>query len=896
MTLDNIAVMLGDGKPPAERPVIKKQLVEPVHLMSQSNNAVAENMGGSYIAPTLSIPPRKVSKKEKKANRSRLPVACVACRRRHSKCPGGNPCSKCIAANLTCEYIEPSKKVVVSMTYLLQLQEDMSLLKKENVKLHSMIGNKRDQHPDGIEYDDPNDHLAVKESDTQRNNSNKLEPDETIGSNFAQRSGRLIESTQGQTYFVGSSSMTLFGIEIQGLITKYITGKVVKPLPTKAQFPATIYQKRNQLADNLVDPIETVTPIPHDDPDILEYGIKAFSKNDLKDSREIKLKFPHYTYALLLVDTVLKYNDGCFYFFNEGLVKHELFVLYSEKLLPFKANPTLQSISFCKLFLIFAIGEIYLGSKPKLDTDVENIGTDKLPGLKFFNEGSKLFHCLFSNENVECVTKEGGVETLLLYAFYLQIADCTVASYFYFGEALRACLILGMHVDAQSETLTRFELEHQRRLWWTVYIYERMLSSKAGLPLSFTEYTISTELPQDFEMDLPGGEHFLFSKAESLTNTIQIVRINASILNKMYQRQPFANILPTLQNIFKQLIDWKNNLSVFCQVDFSKRGKEFEISRQCTNLFTEYFQGINLAVRPLLFHFTILQLKRFKDTNAYLNLQNYSKTIATLLNFSLQASVNTIRALWHLKGKNMVAVFGYMDREYLFTSSCTLLLFNVAFGIHEQTLEHLDHALTIFTSMKRLGNQPAELRRAQLLTLTINLDFHDIMKELILKHTKDDEEQMGHLQSQDAVETPANGSSTITKMEPPKSVFTALPDNSNNRDGVVELDDTAPSDRVDMENLSSLVDIINASMEQSYSAPLTEKGTKIIEKNVNELDPINDLETDVFQEVLDSLDNVSKKDNLLWKEISDQAMWLGNAMDPTNAPGTEVDFSEFLLD
>lgn len=243
------------------------------------------------------------------------------------------------------------------------------------------------------------------------------------------------------------------------------------------------------------------------------------------------------------------------------------------------------------------------------------------------------------------------------------MADCTVASYFYFGQALRACLILGLHVDAQRDQLTRFELEHRRRLWWSVYMFERMLSSKAGLPLSFADNTISTELPDDFDMSNPpaGSEHYIFPEAEYIINCVKIVQINAQILNKLYQKQPTSNILPALKNIVKQLLEWRNNLSGFLQIDFTS--KDLKISRLCTNMFTEYFQGLNLAIRPLLFHFASIQLKRFKQSETYINLQHYSPAISALLNCSLQASVNTIRSLWALMDQNMVALFGYMDRE-----------------------------------------------------------------------------------------------------------------------------------------------------------------------------------------------------------------------------------------
>lgn len=164
---------------------------------------------------------------------------------------------------------------------------------------------------------------------------------------------------------------------------------------------------------------------------------------------------------------------------------------------------------------------------------------------------------------------------------------------------------------------------------------------------------------------------------------------------------------------------------------------------------TEYFQGVNLAVRPLLFHFVMLNLKRTRAQDAqdndaqhtqgqrsrFVDLSRYSSVILSLLNASFQASINTIRSLWALLPDNMVALFGYMDREYLFTSAVTLILFNSTFGVHATTLPHLDHALTIFTRMRNLGNHPATLRREQILTLLTLLDFHGEMRGLIRKHS-----------------------------------------------------------------------------------------------------------------------------------------------------------------
>lgn len=825
--------------------------------------------------------------KKKKVKRSSL--ACTRCRRRHIKCPGGNPCSKCLKAGVACEYVEPNKKLIVSMSYLQRLQNDLSMMKKENVKLQSSL-TERNAKVQSLEqlkqqYDElrsrsktylhadttssssfqPNQDTrtlpVMNKPDTdvvfQKNSVHDLVHDDEIVPNFSERRGRLVESRTGQEYFVGSSSMTLFGMEILSLIPDslrrkraHLDRKNHKRLrkPTGASHLPTSSSSASLANPSLLNEPEPIDEVLQEEGNA--YRI-VLAKNDGNNDISVNFTLPSYSYAMLLIDTFITYNDGCFYFFNEGIVKHYLKQTY-DGISSFEDH-TLQTIWFCKVLLIFATGEMYLGTANNINGNkLSSKETPKLPGSGFFEQASEIFSCLFSSGRVENVTKEGGIEVMLLYAFYLQVADCTVASYFYFGQALRACLILGWHVDAQRDSLTRFELEHRRRIWWTVYMFERMLSSKAGLPLSFTDNTITTELPDDFDMTNPppGCDKYIFPEAEYITNCVRITQINAQILNKMYQKQPDSNILPVLKDIVTQLLEWRTHLSDFLQVDFTQ--KNLKISRLCTNVFTEYFQGMNLAIRPLLFHFASIQLKQFEVTNAYINLKNYSRTISSLLNCSLQGSINTISSLWALMDQNMVALFGYMDREYIFTSACTLILFNAAFGIHDQTYEHLDHALRIFTKMRNLGNNPAGLRRAQLLKLMSTLDFHGKMTELIMKHT--DELK-------------------------PNFQYDIHDDRNVN---IVSHVSTA----------FSQFGSSNSSISQTESSGRL-RNEIAIETNATRLDSLNFDENSDIQKLLDILENVGKSDDKLWKEISDQAMWLGNNMDSMHSMETENSFGEF---
>ncbi|SCV02352.1 LANO_0F17106g1_1 [Lachancea nothofagi CBS 11611] len=776
----------------------------------------------------------EVNKRENsKKRQKRAGLACVRCRRRHVKCPGGNPCSKCVATKVACEYLEPNKKLVVSMKYLQKLQSDLADMKRENIKLQATAN----QAASVTEpTDDPS--LALLGVKFSKNSVVSNIDDEEIVPNFAERRGRLVASRTGQQYFVGSSSMTLFGMEIQSLIANTLNkNSEDKDFST--------------LADEVKDPIALPEPID----EVLQEEGNAYkiilAKNEGNDDISVYFTLPSYSYAVLLVDTFITYNDGCFYFFNEGIVKEQLKAVY-DGATNFDDH-TLQTIWFCKVLLIFATGEMYLGiSNNSNGTRPSSKDGTRLPGSGFFEQASKIFSCLFSSGRIENVTKVGGLEVMLLYAFYLQVADCTVSSYFYFGQALRACLIMGWHVDAQRDIISRFELEHRRRLWWTVYMFERMLSSKAGLPLSFADETITTELPDDFNMSSPppNCENYIFPEAEFITNCVKITQINAQILNKLYQRLPGSNILPILKEIVVQLLDWRKTLSSFLQVDFKQ--KELKISRLCTNVFTEYFQGMNLAIRPLLFHFASIKLKSLNTSKSYINLQNYSKTISSLLNCSLQASINTIRSLWYLKLQNMVALFGYMDREYLFTSACTLVLFNAAFGIYDQTAEHLDHALLIFTKMRNLGNNPAGLRRAQVLKLMCNLDFQNIMKKLIEKHHDDlrPDVQFGD-HGEKEVSIISRPSTNFSKSSPP------IPNRT----------------------------------EEPRTADVKSR-MQIAEKNTTSFEPLSLETTGEIQRFLDGLENVGSFENALWKEISDQAMWLGSAMDPTGTVGEENIFND----
>lgn len=789
----------------------KNKIVKKKPTVKKTNDIKIVNIQGNtknndikpQIQEELKI---KLKQKSKSKSESLSPVekkkniACVRCRKRHLNCQKSlehfandtidgklAKCINCERANTECEYVQPSKKLNISLQYLQTLQNEISQLKKDNTKLRNNLKKKRnkinnsnipfDINDDDDEDDNDNDfndyftnnkelqerpfiNYSIQQMDPKqplinvkatslkekKNTETTSDNEET---NFSKNvGGGLVGSKTGQKYFVGSSSMTLFCMEIHSLIekTKMLIDEKLKASSNKSSpdNPQNLIIQKEQV-DTVVIPNnfssdETKFSWSNNNVDkILEEEGNAYkiilssNESDEKDTNSFNFSLPSYSYAMLLIDTFITYNDGCFYFFNEGLEKANLQKIYNGKVV--HEDQILQTIWFCKIMLIFAIGEMYLGATNNKNTNAPS--DQNLPGTEFFTKSSAIFGYLYSGNKIDNLTKPGSVETLLLYAFYLQVADCTVSSYLYFSMTLKTCLILGWHCDAELGKVTNFELEHHRRLFWTIYIYERMLSSKAGHPLSFQDASISCQLPSDFDMSNPpaGCENYIFPEAEYLLACINTTVISTKILNKLYNRKLKKDISPTVTSLIRELIEFRHSLPDFLQVDFDKT--PFSITRLKCNIYTEYFNGINLAVRRLVYHFSHMFLKNWlqsgKPRPEYIRLDDYSENTIFLLNGSLTSSINTIQSLWSMFEQGQLAIFGYMDREYIFTAASTLVLMNATFGLHEQVNIYLDKALTILTRMRDQGNNPANLRRKQLLRLMKDLNLKDQMNFLISK-------------------------------------------------------------------------------------------------------------------------------------------------------------------
>lgn len=89
---------------------------------------------------------------------------------------------------------------------------------------------------------------------------------------------------------------------------------------------------------------------------------------------------------------------------------------------------------------------------------------------------------------------------------------------------MRTALAYGMHTDMPVQRLGEAQVERCRRIWWTVYILDRQMTSLMGLPQSVHDGNIHCQLP-------------VFPESNQRTTTldmhIKLARVIAEISNGM---------------------------------------------------------------------------------------------------------------------------------------------------------------------------------------------------------------------------------------------------------------------------------------------------------------------------------------------------------------------------
>lgn len=133
------------------------------------------------------------------------------------------------------------------------------------------------------------------------------------------------------------------------------------------------------------------------------------------------------------------------------------------------------------------------------------------------------------------------------------------SAFIWLGNALRTSLTLGFH-RTMSLNITDDKVfnEHRIRLWWTIYICDRLWGTKMGLPLSIQDHDISIDLPSELESD--NQEQPEIGNGQYINAKIGLARIAGNLVSPLYARADAPQFLSTIQVCLQSLRSWMKAL------------------------------------------------------------------------------------------------------------------------------------------------------------------------------------------------------------------------------------------------------------------------------------------------------------------------------------------------
>ncbi|PWY65132.1 C6 transcription factor [Aspergillus eucalypticola CBS 122712] len=211
-----------------------------------------------------------------------------------------------------------------------------------------------------------------------------------------------------------------------------------------------------------------------------------------------------------------------------------------------------ERVGIFKLYLVYAIGATSIQlSETYSYTTPERFYMTALQQLPNMCE-------MRSIENIEAMA--------LLIVYHLRSASGQ-GMWYMVGLAMRTAIDLGLHRKANEINMDPFTAQMRRRLFWTVYYLERVVSMSLGRPFSIADRHIDLPLPADIDDDVRDPALLAAPPAPTRITTLtfaiflmRLRRIDSEIQHKIYRAdRPLHTLRSKMDRLFLQLEEWKES-------------------------------------------------------------------------------------------------------------------------------------------------------------------------------------------------------------------------------------------------------------------------------------------------------------------------------------------------
>ncbi|KAE8144967.1 hypothetical protein BDV25DRAFT_165680 [Aspergillus avenaceus] len=487
--------------------------------------------------------------------------ACERCRSMKVKCSGSQPCARCTRSNKPCYFPPEEAKVSVTERYLRELEYQISRNASSIQPEHQGRSPLLERSAGGMSSTPQapmRSSLDVQSraewrplvGDTPQGNRGKdpsvEERQEYHDSRFSQNplvdNGEYTFATtpDGRSWYMGPSSSWSFCHRVLALLGKQIPESRCCPDPFNLDGMAFKLPWKQVPIDELPD----VTNLPPLD------------------------------YALFLFNSVQYHFGSLSFLINETAFLRALHEFYQDPV----SKASSSRAWYAQYLLVLAFGKAFVAQRHLPGPP---------PGHQYASRAMGLLPDL-SGMHDDPLT---AIEALSLAALYFQSIDMRKAAFQHIGQALRCCIIEGIHRHVPEELGGPEVSRRCRSTFWVVYMLDRDFSALMGGPNLIRDEDITVRLPAEEATSL---------EDINLTLHVRLARLMARILTTVYGVDSASNgaLIKDTQAILHALAELSHDITAFLDTNF--HGPLNRGSKMAVRLMLAQHHCVLLTTRPLV--------------------------------------------------------------------------------------------------------------------------------------------------------------------------------------------------------------------------------------------------------------------------------------------------------
>ncbi|CDM37663.1 Zn(2)-C6 fungal-type DNA-binding domain [Penicillium roqueforti FM164] len=353
---------------------------------------------------------------------------------------------------------------------------------------------------------------------------------------------------------------------------------------------------------------------------------------------------------------------------------------------------------YCQTLLVISFGLMYSVN--------QWIGEEGPPGFKYFKHALRFLPDIHEEGSILFV------EVLCYVAYYMQNLNRRDAAFLYIGLSLRMAISLGLHQEVSDLSISESDRNRRRRAWWSVYSLDRILSVKSGNPITIHDEDIGITWPTAV-----GGSTDPWPSTVLIHYT-QLSRILGRIGEEIYRKKPVSgsNLVASVQSITNDLSGWLRQVPDRLRIDFNTLNTH--INRESVSINLHFYSCVNMTARPLVFYV----IQRRLDAEAFgSTTEDWKEGLAPNTVAVIDSCITAARATTLIMDAaakhNLIATYGYLDGDYIFSAALLLVMVNAAFPPNEVSARAMETALNLLRGMADRGNTYLDSRHSLLLEL-----------------------------------------------------------------------------------------------------------------------------------------------------------------------------------